>query len=128
MSHETAVPHAATDQQAPAVERLAALIPALADDLDRGVWSPGPLERLLAARLLLACAGDRQFTPVRVQETLRDGNVALTYAGEGRLAGLLALILEVTTHSAPEADPALADASRLLERVALDKPGDGGEL
>ncbi len=101
-------------------ERLTALTAALADDLDQGLWTPGPLERTLAARLLVAGAGDGQFTPARLYETLWEGSVALAYAGGGRLARLLAHLHEVTTHSAPDADSALSDASRLLERVAQD--------
>ncbi|MFC9916514.1 hypothetical protein [Streptomyces sp. NPDC059862] len=101
-------------------ERLTSLTAALAEDLDHGVWAPEPLERTLAARLLLACAGDGQFTPARLRETLWEGSVALTYAGGGRLARFLAHLYEVTTHPAPDTDFALSDASRLLERVAQD--------
>ncbi|MGP4013878.1 hypothetical protein [Streptomyces sp. 4N124] len=101
-------------------ERLTALTSALADDLDQGFWAPGSLERTLAARLLVACAGDGQFTSARLYETLWEGSVALTYAGGGRLARLLAHLHEVTTHPAPDAASALSDASRLLKRVAQD--------
>ncbi|WP_331737660.1 hypothetical protein [Streptomyces sp. NBC_00019] len=101
-------------------EHLTSLTDALAKDLDQGLWAPGPLERTLAARLLVACAGDGQFTPARLYETLWEGSVALIYAGDGRLARLLAHLHEVTTHPAPDADSVLSDASRLLERVAQD--------
>ncbi|MET7518765.1 hypothetical protein ABZS88_36075 [Streptomyces sp. NPDC005480] len=131
MSHETAIPHAVpqavVDPRTQAVERLASLTLSLADDLGQGVWPLGPLERMLAARLLLACAGDGQFTPVRVQEALLDGSVALTYVNEGRLARLLAKLLEVTTDPAPHADSALAATSRLLERAVRAASVDGTE-
>ncbi|MFF4836316.1 hypothetical protein [Streptomyces sp. NPDC001315] len=122
MSPETVAPLAALERHTPAVARLTSLTSVFVEDLDRGSWTPGPLERTLAARLLLACAGDGQFTPFRVRETLLDGSVALTYAGGGRLARLLAQLLEVTTHPAPGADSALDDAARLLERAARDIP------
>ncbi|WP_372346714.1 hypothetical protein [Streptomyces sp. KL116D] len=124
MSHETTAPHAVTDQYPEAVERLTALTAALAVDLDRGGWTPGPLERTLTARLLLACAGDGHLTPVRVRDTLSDGSVALTYVNEGRLARLLALLLEVTDRPVPDAAVAEADAARLLARVARDGSQD----
>ncbi|MFF4763391.1 hypothetical protein [Streptomyces sp. NPDC001276] len=124
MSHETAAPLADLERHAPAVVRLTSLTSAFVEDLDRGRWTPGPLERTLAARLLLACAGDGQFTPTRVRETLLDGSVALTYAGEGRLARLLGRLLEVTTHPAPDADSALDDVARLLERAAREISAD----
>ncbi|WP_346186524.1 hypothetical protein [Streptomyces osmaniensis] len=101
-------------------ERLTALSAALTQDLDRGAWAPGALERTLAARLLVACAGDGQFTPVRLREILWEGSLALTYAGGGRLAHLLADLHEATAHPVPGADAALAGAARLLERVARD--------
>ncbi|MFI6876265.1 hypothetical protein ACIBL6_22820 [Streptomyces sp. NPDC050400] len=134
MSHETTAPHAVTDQHPEAVERLTALTAALAVDLDRGVWTPGPLERTLTARLLLACAGDGHLTPVRVRDTLNDGSVALTYVNEGRLARLLAQLLEVTDRAVPDAAPvpdaaaAEADAARLLARVARDGVQDADGL
>jgi hypothetical protein len=63
------------------VERLAELTAVLGADLDQGTWAPGPLERALAGRLLVACAGDGRFTPARLRETLWEGSLALTYAG-----------------------------------------------
>ncbi|MEV7074775.1 hypothetical protein ACIQJT_26360 [Streptomyces sp. NPDC091972] len=101
-------------------ERLPALLAALTADLDQGVWAPGPLERTLAARLLVACAGDGQFTPVRLREILWEGNVALSHTGGGRLARLLAALHEVTARPGPGADVELADVARLLERVAQE--------
>ncbi|WP_320779350.1 hypothetical protein [Streptomyces sp. CRN 30] len=81
-------------------ERLTASTAALAADLDGGRWVPGPLERTLASRLLLACAGDGQLTAVRLRDTLWEGSVALTYAGGGRLARLLAHAHEVAEEPA----------------------------
>ncbi|MEW2489898.1 hypothetical protein [Streptomyces sp. NPDC048411] len=128
MSHDAVAPLTLLERHTPTVERLTFLTAALAEDLDRGDWAPGPLERTLTSRLLVACAGDGQFTPVRLRETLWEGSVALTYAGDGRLARLLAQLCEVTSHSAPDAEHALSAASRLLERAAQDVPGDGDEL
>ncbi|MFF7051763.1 hypothetical protein ACFY94_25730 [Streptomyces griseorubiginosus] len=101
-------------------ERLTALSTALTEDLDRGVWAPGPLERTLAARLLVACAGDGQFTPVRLREILWEGSVALTHAGGGRLARLLSELHEVTSHAGLDAGVELAGTARLLEQVARE--------
>ncbi|WP_338704210.1 hypothetical protein V2W30_40640 (plasmid) [Streptomyces sp. Q6] len=103
-------------------DRLASLIADLGADLDQGVWVPGPLERTLAGRLLVACAGDGQFTPDRLRETLWEGNVALAYTAGGRLARLLTELHEVTAHSAPYAvrHPVLPEATRLLERTTED--------
>ncbi|MER7930709.1 hypothetical protein ABTY96_47690 [Streptomyces sp. NPDC096057] len=121
MSHVTAAPPVVQERPVLSVERLTALVAALADDRDRGRWIPGLLERILAARLLVACAGDGLFTPVRVRETLLDGSVALTYAGDGRLARLLAQLIEATTCPEPASDAALTGAWRLLERVAWQR-------
>ncbi|MET7694908.1 hypothetical protein ABZT06_44550 [Streptomyces sp. NPDC005483] len=111
-------------------ERLTALSAALTEDLDRGAWVPGPLERTLAARLLVACAGDGEFTPVRLREILWEGSVALPHAGGGRLARLLAALHEATAHPGPDSGVELASAERLLERVAQEPepaphPGEG---
>ncbi|MEU1268554.1 hypothetical protein [Streptomyces sp. NPDC005799] len=86
------------------------------------------MERTLAARLLVACAGDGLFTPVRVRETPLDGSVALTYVGDGRLARLLAQLIEVTTRPAPDADAALTRAWSLEERLARERVGEDEEL
>jgi hypothetical protein len=124
MSHDTVALRAVPQRHTPAVERLAELTAVLGADLDQGRWAPGPLERALAGRLLVACAGDGQFTPARLRETLWEGSVALTHAGGGRLARLLAELHEVTAHPDPQADrdPAPAGAARLLERVAAGTP------
>lgn len=126
MSHDTVAPGAAPQQHIPAVERLAELTAALGADLE-GRWAPGPLERALAGRLLVACAGDGQFTPVRLREVLWEGSVALTYAGEGRLAHLLAALHEVSAQPAPQAgrDTSSGGAAQLLERIAAGTPGQG---
>ncbi|KUN18591.1 hypothetical protein AQJ23_39675 [Streptomyces antibioticus] len=120
MSHDTAVPCAAAQRHPSAVERLASLTAGLGADLDQGTWVPGPLERTLAGRLLVACAGDGQFTPDRLQETLWEGSVALVYTGGGRLAHLMAGLHEVTSHAAPQVacHPVLSEAASLLERTA----------
>ncbi|MFF2732240.1 hypothetical protein ACFVS9_30570 [Streptomyces sp. NPDC058008] len=110
-----------------AVPELAALTAALSEDLDQGAWVPGPLERVLASRLLVACAGDGQFTPARLRETIWEGSVALTYAGDGRLVRLLADLCAVSTHPVPEAEPVLSAAARLLERTARSVDGAGDE-
>ncbi|MBE8478448.1 hypothetical protein [Streptomyces justiciae] len=125
MSHDTAAPCAAPERHPSAVERLASLTVGLGADLDQGAWAPGPLERTLAGRLLVACAGDGQFTPERVRETLWEGSVALAYTGGGRLARLLAELHEVTSHTAPYAvrRSALSQAAHLLERTAAGVPG-----
>ncbi|MFF4354482.1 hypothetical protein [Streptomyces sp. NPDC001530] len=130
MSHDTAAPCAAPERHTSALERLASLTADLGADLDRGAWTPGPLERALAGRLLVACAGDRQFTPARLRETLWEGSVALAYAGGGRLARLLAELHEVTTYPATDADrdPALSDAARLLERTATGIPAHDDDV
>lgn len=128
MSHDAVAPLAVLERHTQAVERLTFLTAALAEDLDHGSWAPGPLERTLVSRLLVACAGDGQFTPVRLRETVWEGSVALTYAGGGRLARLLAQLCEVTTHPAPDAEHALSAASRLLERAARDVPADADKL
>lgn len=127
MSHDTAASGAAPQRHIPAVERLAELIAALGADLDQDRWTPGPLERALAGRLLVACAGDGQFTPVRLREILWEGSVALTYAGEGRLAHLLAALHEVSAQPAPQADrdTSSGGAAQLLERVAAGTPEQG---
>jgi hypothetical protein len=127
MSHD-AVASVAVLRHTSAVERLDELTAALAEDLDEGRWAPGALERTLASRLLVACAGDGQFTPARLRETLWEGSVALAYAGGGRLARLLAQLCAVTAHPAPDAEPELSAGARLLERVAQDVPADGDRL
>ncbi|MET7694446.1 hypothetical protein ABZT06_42035 [Streptomyces sp. NPDC005483] len=125
MSHDTVVPGAAPRRHTSAVERLAELTAVLGADLDQGRWAPGPLERALAGRLLMACAGDGQFTPVRLRETLWEGSVALTYAGGGRLTRLLSALHEVTAQPAPQADgeTSSAAAEELLERIAAGTAG-----
>ncbi|MFF0478845.1 hypothetical protein [Streptomyces sp. NPDC004284] len=100
------------------MRKLDSLTATLTEDLDRKAWVPGPLERTLASRLLLACAGDGQLTPARLRETLWEGSVALTYTAGGRLARLLAGSCEVAEATAPGAEPALSAALRLLERTA----------
>ncbi|MEW2512956.1 hypothetical protein [Streptomyces sp. NPDC046870] len=122
MSHDAVARAAVPRPHTSAVERLGELTAALAEDLDGGRWAPGPLERTLASRLLVACAGDGQFTPARLRETLWEGSVALAYAGGGRLARLLARLSAVTTHPVPDAEPALSAGARLLERVAHGTP------
>ncbi|KMS67436.1 MULTISPECIES: hypothetical protein [Streptomyces] len=128
MSHDAVAPVAGLRRHTSAVERLDELTGALAEDLDEGRWAPAALERTLASRLLVACAGDGQFTPARLRETLWEGSVALTYAGGGRLARLLAQLCAVTAHPAPHAEPALSAGARLLERVAQGASADGDRL
>jgi len=129
MPHDAAAaPRTVLDRHTPAAERLTLLTADLAENLDQGVWAPGPLERTLADRLLVACAGDGQFTPARVRETLVEGSVALAYAGGGRLARLLAQVWEVTTYPAPDAGPALSAVMPLLEHVARETHADGDRL
>ncbi|MGW0812845.1 hypothetical protein ACWD00_06265 [Streptomyces viridiviolaceus] len=118
LHQDTAAPPAVLERDPSAVERLTTVTAALEEDLGQGAWCPGPLERALSSRLLVACAGDGQLTPVRLRETLWEGSVALTYAGGGRLARLLSGLCAVTEHPAPDDEPALAAALRLLERVA----------
>ncbi|MFB7505895.1 MULTISPECIES: hypothetical protein [Streptomyces] len=127
MPHHSVAPRTVLERHTSAAERLTSLTAALAEDLDRGVWTPAPLERVLATRLLVACAGDGQFTPARVRETVVEGSVALTYAGGGRLARLLAQVWEVTTHPTPDAEPALPAVMALLEHVARQTHADGDE-
>ncbi|MGC9542828.1 hypothetical protein [Streptomyces sp. UG1] len=109
-------------QDAPAVGRLAELTAALAQDLADGAWSPGPLERRLAHRLLVASAGDQELTADRLRDTLWEGDVALHHVGEGRLAALLAHLFAIANASdapgAPGATAARTEARALLERVA----------
>ncbi len=125
LHQDTAASPAVLEPEPSAAERLTTMTAALAEDLGRGTWCPGPLERALSSRLLVACAGDGQLTPVRLRETLWEGSVALTHAGGGRLARLLAGLCAVTEHPAPDDEPALSAALRLLERVA--RPVDAGE-
>jgi hypothetical protein len=115
MTAETSAPLPARDASA-AVARLIELMTDLARDLEEDVWVPGPLERSLARRLVVACAGDGELTPARVRTTLVEGSVALTYAGDGRLARLFAQLTEVTTYAAR--DVSSADVLDLLEQVA----------
>ncbi|MGV9935254.1 hypothetical protein ACWDY4_32530 [Streptomyces olivaceoviridis] len=122
MSHDAVAPVTALRRHTSAVERLGELTAALAEDLDEGRWAPAALERTLASRLLVACAGDGQFTPARLRETLWEGSVALPYAGGGRLARLLAQLCTVTAQPTPDAGPALSAGARLLERVAQGAP------
>ncbi|MFJ5035586.1 hypothetical protein ACIQB5_48075 [Streptomyces sp. NPDC088560] len=128
MSHYPVAPRTVLERHTSAAEQLTSLTAALAEDLDRGVWAPGPLEQVLAARLLVACAGDGQLTPARVREAVVEGSVALAYAGGGRLARLLAQVWEVTAHPAPDAEPALSAVMPLLEHVARQTHADGDEL
>ncbi|WP_193783244.1 hypothetical protein [Streptomyces sp. E5N91] len=121
LHQEAVVAHGLLERDTSATERLTTATAALADDLARGAWLPGPLEQSLSSRLLVACAGDGQFTPVRLRETFWEGSVALTYAGGGRLARLLHGLYEVTEHPAADTEPALSAALRLLERIA--RPG-----
>ncbi|MFJ7495096.1 hypothetical protein ACIQZB_28630 [Streptomyces sp. NPDC097727] len=127
MSQDAVAPRAVLERHTSAVRRLTHLTVALAEDLDQGLWAPGPLEQALASRLLVACAGDGQFTLARLRETIWEGSVALTYAGGGRLPRLLAQLCEVTERPAPEAGPALSAAQRLLERTARTAPAGGDE-
>ncbi|SNX88367.1 hypothetical protein SAMN06272735_8811 [Streptomyces sp. TLI_55] len=129
MSHDTVAPRAVPHRHTSAAGRLAELTAVLGADLDQGHWAPGPLERALAGRLLVACAGDGQFTPVRLRETLWEGSVALTYAGGGRLTRLLSALHEEAAHPAPgdDRDHAAAGAARLLERVAAGIPSQDGD-
>ncbi|MEV7080896.1 hypothetical protein AB0N88_20545 [Streptomyces sp. NPDC093516] len=124
MSHDTAAPVTAPQPQHLSLERLASLSADLRADLDQGEWVPGSLERTLAHRLLVACAWDGEFTPTRLREIVQDGSVALAYAGEGRLARLLAELHEVTSHAGSDVlgHPVLSEATRLLERTAAGTP------
>ncbi|PSM43255.1 hypothetical protein C6Y14_12055 [Streptomyces dioscori] len=108
----------APDRPTSAAKQLASLTAALTEDLDAGVWVPGPLERSLAARVLTACAGDGQITPVVLRETLWEGSLVLTYTADGRLARLLAQLVEVTSRTTADSGPSMSAASRLLERTA----------
>ncbi|MER6165579.1 hypothetical protein [Streptomyces violaceorubidus] len=125
MPLESVATHTYAERHLSAVGRLTALTADLAGDLDGGRWVPGPLERTLASRLLLACAGDGQLTPPRLRETLWEGSLALTYTGEGRLARLLTQSCEVAEEPVPEAESVLAEAVRLLERAARSGAADG---
>ncbi|MFF4902780.1 hypothetical protein [Streptomyces sp. NPDC001068] len=127
MFPDTAAHLAVQERSATSVERLGSLLPALAEDLGQGRWTPGPLERTLAARLVVACAGDGRFTPVRVRETLLEGSVALLYAGGGRFARLLARLIEVTGCSGADADAVLTEALALVERVARNRAPEDEE-
>ncbi|MYT69058.1 MULTISPECIES: hypothetical protein [unclassified Streptomyces] len=111
-----------TPHDASPAERLTELTAALAADLDQGRWTPGPLERILVFRLLVATAGDGQLTSDRLRETLWEGNLALTTVGGGRLAQLLAELHDTSTRTAAEADAVRGAATVLLERVARDVP------
>ncbi|MFD5862718.1 hypothetical protein [Streptomyces chartreusis] len=53
---------------------------------------------------------------MRLREILWEGSLALTYAGGGRLAHLLA-DHEATAHPVPDADAALAGVARPLEHA-----------
>jgi hypothetical protein len=128
MSQHTVAPLTVLDPHTQAARQLTFLTDALAEDLDQGVWVPGPLERSLVSRLLTSCAGDGQFTGVRLRETMWEGSVALTYAGDGRLVRLLAQLCEVTEHPAPAAQPALSAALRLLERSVQGVSVGGDKL
>ncbi|SEP07876.1 hypothetical protein [Actinacidiphila rubida] len=106
------------DLTAPAAGRLTALTARLTADLDRGAWTPGTLERLLTTRLLVATAGDGQFTRERVRETLEEGSMALLHAGGGRLARLLGEVWDLAAGPGADGEAALTAVTPLLERVA----------
>lgn len=100
---------------------------ALTQDLQDGTWIPGPLERTLAGRLLTACAGDGQLTRERVRATLEDGSIAITYAGGGRLAWLLAQLMDEAKEPVAVDLHASAAALSLLNQVAQpDDAADSG--
>ncbi|MGW0858928.1 hypothetical protein [Streptomyces sp. NPDC002690] len=117
MSHTPLSSTAVQDRAALAVERLTDLVETLTSDLDGGRWRPGPLERAMASRLLVAHAEDGRITSEHLRGTAWEGSLALTYAGGGRLSWLLAQLDEVTIHSTPYAGPALEAALRVLERA-----------
>ncbi|MET7453950.1 hypothetical protein ABZT03_19115 [Streptomyces sp. NPDC005574] len=105
-------------QDAPAVDRLDTLTAALAQDLAGEAWRPGPLERWSARRLLDASAADGEPTAERIRAVLWEGAIALPHAGEGRLAALLAHLLDVAGLPVRDATAARQRAMALLERVA----------
>ncbi|MFD6534594.1 hypothetical protein [Streptomyces sp. NPDC060184] len=117
MSHIPPSPVVVREPATLAVERLTDLLDTLTADLDEGRWGPGPLERAMASRLLVACAEDGRVTSKRLRETAWEGSLTLTHAGGGRLSRLLARLDEVTTHAEPYAGPPLDAALRVLERV-----------
>ncbi|MEU3684632.1 hypothetical protein AB0E99_27430 [Streptomyces sp. NPDC030592] len=84
------------------------LTASLARDLTTGAWLPGPLERRLARRLLDACAGDGALTADRLRAVLWEGDIALTHAGEGRLATLFAQLAASTAPPSPSGRSRLA--------------------
>ncbi|MEV0844554.1 hypothetical protein AB0J21_01475 [Streptomyces sp. NPDC049954] len=106
----------------PAAEGLAALTDTLARDLAAGTWRPGPLERRLARLLLVGAAGDGELTADRVRAVAWEGHVALTQAGEGRLARLFTQLLAVAQDPESAAGPAGDTARALLERLAEEGP------
>ncbi|MFD8565688.1 hypothetical protein [Streptomyces sp. NPDC059639] len=112
-------------QTPPPAQRLGELTATLAADLDRGRWTPGPLERILVFRLLVATAGDGQLTTDRLRDTLWEGNLALTTIGGGRLARLLAELHDTGNASAPEVDSVRRAATELLERVVAHGVSEG---
>ncbi|MEU1517179.1 hypothetical protein ABZ490_34365 [Streptomyces sp. NPDC005811] len=116
---------ARSGQDATVTELLVKLTAALAQELAAGTWRPGPLERSLARRLLIASAGDHELTADRVRDVLREGAVAVFYVGGGRFAALLGQLAAVA--EAPEADAtdAGAGARSLLERIAHEENEEG---
>ena len=114
------------EQDVPAADRLSELTAALAQDLAAGSWCPGPLERSLARRLLLASAGDGELTADRVRTVLWEGAVAVHHVGEGRLASLLGQLVAVAVARTPDAG-AGSGARLLLERIAHEE-GEHGDL
>ncbi|MEU6840399.1 hypothetical protein ABZ930_00825 [Streptomyces sp. NPDC046716] len=118
--HHDAPP--ATPRETPPAQRLTELTVSLAADLDRGRWTPGPLERILVLRLLTAAAGDGRLTTDRLRETLWEGNLALTTVGGGRLARFLGALHDDSRCPAPERAPGRTAATELLERVARALP------
>jgi hypothetical protein len=116
--------HAYSGTRADSVERrrLAELVDALERDLAGGDWAPEPLERSLARRLLLACAGDGVLTAPRIRDTLWEGSMSLVHTNGGRLANLLAALFAVVeaagSDNAPEVGGPTTPGFALLEWVA----------
>ncbi|MFF2328609.1 MULTISPECIES: hypothetical protein [unclassified Streptomyces] len=129
--HESSFsPAVSANPSLPAEHRLTELLGRLDQDLRGGDWIPGPLEISLARRLALASADIGVLSFRHVSDALWEGSMELTYAGGGRLASLLACLLE---HASAAEHPGTPDdtgdasargtsaqtaAVALLERVA----------
>lgn len=102
---------------------LVELAAALDQDAATGAWTPTPLERSLARRLVIGSAGDLQLTPALLRSALWEGGVTLAHENGGRFGSLLGLSFSVAESSEPERDSALTRVREMMERVQSHESG-----